>query len=352
VSNFKEEQTVTREEVARAAGVGTGTVSRVLSGKGSVKPATRARVAQVAEDLGYRPNAVASLLAQQRRRPRGASQRLKIAYLGPNRYQDPYLEEASELAGVDTESFVAGDFGDLREALRILWHRGVQGLMLNLTRFPWSEEEARRADWSGFAVVKHNRIYPSLRFHVVRHSPFDYMTTALRRIIDRGYRKIAVLLLQSGSDQDDHARLGAVLAANELLKRKGGEILWHIWSGTGPDFDPVTDSWLRAQKPDAVLAYVWPMLDELALAGWKFPKDVAAATVYRPVGNADWRLPPVSGCDPAHGSILARSISALKQMIARGEYGFPAIQNEFVVEPTWFEGELLPERSLGSETGK
>lgn len=51
-------------EVARAAGVGTGTVSRVLNDSSSVRPATRARVLDVIEKLDYRPSRLASGLSK------------------------------------------------------------------------------------------------------------------------------------------------------------------------------------------------------------------------------------------------------------------------------------------------
>src|SRR4051794_23148140 len=49
----------TIRDVAREAGVGVGTVSRVLSGHASVAPATRARVQTAMEQLNYHPSAVA-----------------------------------------------------------------------------------------------------------------------------------------------------------------------------------------------------------------------------------------------------------------------------------------------------
>ena len=44
---------VDMKEVAAAAGVSTATVSRVLSQSGYASPATRARVTEVADRLGY-----------------------------------------------------------------------------------------------------------------------------------------------------------------------------------------------------------------------------------------------------------------------------------------------------------
>lgn len=57
--------TVTIKDVAKAAGVSLGTVSRVLRNHGSVKPSTRERVLQVIEELNYHPNALARQLRTQ-----------------------------------------------------------------------------------------------------------------------------------------------------------------------------------------------------------------------------------------------------------------------------------------------
>ena len=53
-------------DVAHAAGVSHQTVSRVLNGHSGVRPATRARVLQAVEQLGYRPNLAARALASRR----------------------------------------------------------------------------------------------------------------------------------------------------------------------------------------------------------------------------------------------------------------------------------------------
>ena len=53
-------------DVAQAAGVSTGTVSRVLNGRPGVKPATRAAVLQVVSRLEYRPDTAARQLSGSR----------------------------------------------------------------------------------------------------------------------------------------------------------------------------------------------------------------------------------------------------------------------------------------------
>lgn len=57
---------VTIREVAARAGVGAGTVSRVLNDSGHVSPATRARVLDAIEVLRYRPNPLARGLSRGR----------------------------------------------------------------------------------------------------------------------------------------------------------------------------------------------------------------------------------------------------------------------------------------------
>ncbi len=51
------------KQVAEAAGVSITTVSHALNGKGRLQEETRRRVRQIAEELGYRPNATARNLA-------------------------------------------------------------------------------------------------------------------------------------------------------------------------------------------------------------------------------------------------------------------------------------------------
>lgn len=59
---------VTSIEVAKAAGVSQSTVSRVFSSDGKVSEKTRKRVLEVAEKLGYQPNAIArGLITNQTR---------------------------------------------------------------------------------------------------------------------------------------------------------------------------------------------------------------------------------------------------------------------------------------------
>ena len=62
----KETNKVTINDVAKAAGVSKGTVDRVLHNRGEVSAKSRETVLKVIEELGFKPNIYASLLASQK----------------------------------------------------------------------------------------------------------------------------------------------------------------------------------------------------------------------------------------------------------------------------------------------
>jgi LacI family transcriptional regulator len=66
-SGFGVSPAATLHDVAREAGVSTATVSRVVHGQDRVRPATRARVLEVIEALGYVPDSTAQSMVRQRK---------------------------------------------------------------------------------------------------------------------------------------------------------------------------------------------------------------------------------------------------------------------------------------------
>ena len=79
----------TLNEVARAAGVGTTTVSRVINGGQRVDPETLARVQRAIDTLGYMPSQAARILKGDRTRAIG----LVIPSIA-----DPFFSSCAEAA--------------------------------------------------------------------------------------------------------------------------------------------------------------------------------------------------------------------------------------------------------------
>jgi len=122
----------TIKDVARLAGVGLGTASRVVSGKGSVSPATLERVRKAIDELGFRPSHAARALLSGTSRMVG----VYIPVLSGTFYT-PILQI------IDTELRAAGlhmvvafgvGLGDARrqaiEGIEFLVERGCDGIIM------------------------------------------------------------------------------------------------------------------------------------------------------------------------------------------------------------------------------
>ena len=122
----------TIKDVARLAGVGLGTASRVVSGKGSVSPATLERVRKAIDELNFRPSHAARALLSGTSRMVG----VYIPVLSGTFYP-PILQI------IDTELRAAGlhmvvafgvGLGDARnqaiEGIEFLIERGCDGLIM------------------------------------------------------------------------------------------------------------------------------------------------------------------------------------------------------------------------------
>lgn len=117
-------------DVANHSGVSHQTVSRVLNKHPNVREATRARVLEAMEELGYRPNPAARALAS------GKSKTLGVATLDSSLYGPvstlQAVQEAAQHHGylVSTVSVPVLDRHSLRDALRRLTAQSLDGIIV------------------------------------------------------------------------------------------------------------------------------------------------------------------------------------------------------------------------------
>jgi len=120
---------LTMKEVARAAGVSTQTVSRVLNNRPDVAPATLARVQQVIADTGYAPNAFARSLTQGRSHTLGVIA-FGLDLVGPAGVLTGIDQQAAELGySISLHLVHAPDIRDASQVIRSLAARQVDGIV-------------------------------------------------------------------------------------------------------------------------------------------------------------------------------------------------------------------------------
>ena len=132
------------EDVAKRAGVGTATVSRVLNGHPGVKSSTRARVLRAAEELKYKPNLHARTLAGRQNRVLG----IVMANLYNPFFTDIYHAIETHARQCGYEILLANSSQDVK-LLKTSVHRLLGQQVAGLGVFPEMEpailEELREA---------------------------------------------------------------------------------------------------------------------------------------------------------------------------------------------------------------
>jgi LacI family transcriptional regulator/LacI family repressor for deo operon, udp, cdd, tsx, nupC, and nupG len=179
---------VTIFDVAQAAGVGIGTVSRVINGSPLVSPATRARVTQAIDQLGYEPSPVARAFGRRR------TQQLEL--LVPL-FVEPFffdLARGIEDALADLEySLVVRTIADRADRDRVFeecCRRGrADGVLVIWT--PPTESFVERVEAEGYPTVLLNATHRRLSSVAVDHD--GSASKAVRYCQRIGHRRIALV---------------------------------------------------------------------------------------------------------------------------------------------------------------
>lgn len=205
------------EDVARLAGVGRGTVSRVVNGQGSVSPAMIERVKKAIAALDFRPSHAGRALAD------GLSQLIGVYVPAPNgSFYLPILHVIdTQLRGAGRQMMVAfgRDRGDTREeaieGLAFLSARGCDGLVAMTTQL--HEEDIAGLGPMGGRLVLLNDRFDSIAEQCFTVDHAEGGRIAARAMLELKHRKFAII---GGPDSapDNRARIAGF---KDELERAG-----------------------------------------------------------------------------------------------------------------------------------
>ena len=181
----------TLSEVAKKAGVGTTTVSRVINGGQRVDPKTLARVQLAIERLGYMPNQAARILKGDRTRT--------IGFIIPS-IADPFFSSCAEAAQAivranDSVLIVLTTQNDPTaelDAVNMLMRHRVDGLIIA----PCNAEDGllgRMLDRVSTPVVTLDRPIQGSSIPSILADNFAGAAMATQHLIDHGYKRIVCL---------------------------------------------------------------------------------------------------------------------------------------------------------------
>ncbi len=186
-------------DIARAAGVGEGTVGRALRGKGYVSPATRERILRVAASLNYQPNHIARSLVL------GKSDLVGIVASASDAAAfDPYLElvepgiqEAgySVLFYMLTSTSPDSETGIFREIIG----KRVAGAIVMPSSLASDPKPYKMLLNSGVKVVVTNRNIPGIRTPQIVFDHYGSARLATDHLTSLGHRNIVYLAIPETS---------------------------------------------------------------------------------------------------------------------------------------------------------
>ncbi|HVJ07013.1 MAG TPA: LacI family DNA-binding transcriptional regulator [Acidisarcina sp.] len=185
----------TLSDVARKAGVGITTVSRVVNGGDQVSPQTLQRVKKVIQQMGFIPNQAARVLKGERTKI--------IGILIPS-IADPFFSTCAEAAqqiarANDSLLIVAGTNNDPRlemESIRLLLRHSADGLLLVPANDQNSELAAFLNSMSAAAVAFDRPVFSSRIGSVVTDN-LEAAYRATQHLIQHGHQRILCLCGES-----------------------------------------------------------------------------------------------------------------------------------------------------------
>ena len=330
---------VTLRDVAQKAGVHVTTVSLALRNHASIPEATRERIRQIAEKMGYRPDPMLSALCSYRRVLKPVAAHPAIAYLTEWPTRDAWLAEEAHARIYKGARARAEQLGYLFQPIwlgepgmtaarwnKVLWTQNFSGLIIA----PLPGLGHSNLDWSRFSAI---RIDPSLlvspRLHSVGNNQYRCMQIAVREARARGYRRIGFAIKKLDNERVDLLWSAGLLA--EQADHGNEELIPPlIPSQWGAD---AFKEWFLRCRPDVVLSTHLKALVWMKELGLRIPKDVGFIDLdcMDPSGGR-------AGVSQNHENVGAAAVDGLTRMIQQNERGIPAVPQTTYLDGDWVDG--------------
>lgn len=335
---------VTVRDIAKKAGVSAMTVSRALRKHPNISAETRAKVEQVAKQLGYRPNPLVSALMSYRRAVKPIRMHVCLGFITnfPTRdgwksrksYQEFFQGalESADRHGYRMEEFWLREPGMTAQRLgNILSYRRINGLIIAPLPVPQGH---LRLDWDKFSAVTFTYTLARPTLHRVVNHQFRAMRTAIRQLRKLGYRRMGLAMPASLDRRVDNQWVGSFLVEQQRLKAEDRVPLCVIDDREWNEGSFV--EWFRKHQPDVVISQQPKILDWLQNLGRRVPQDVGFVHMNCPDESGEF-----AGIYQNNLLIGQAAVDFLVGMLQRNERGIPAVPHTVLVEGTWVDGKTI-----------
>ena len=210
---------ITEADVAARLGLSRATVSRALHGTGRVSLPTRRRVLEMADQMGYVPNVMASELAAGRTRTVGLL--LRDSCNPAYGLLHARLQSAAHRLGVEILTVTAtGDVGASRQiaGLRRLLGMRVSGLIVATGDVPSEQLLPFR---EAVPMIRAGRPESDPGIHAVTYDEAHHARLLVDHALEHGHRRVAVLVPAPQVSLPESVRASNMV---RLLEAAGAEV--------------------------------------------------------------------------------------------------------------------------------
>lgn len=308
----------TIKQVAKAAGVSTQTVSRVINNRPDVAPETRKRVLRVIDELDYQPSALARSLIQQRSYTLGVVT-AGLKFIGPSRTLNGITGETEELGySLLLQELPRFDTEDIKPLVQNLLARHVDGIVWAVPEVGdnrrWIDEILD--DIPVPVVFLTMRPHPGISTVAIDNYAGGVLVT--QHFLDQGRRKIGHIC----GPLDWWEARQRKLAWEDTLKKAGIEVTQDHW---------VEGNWSSASGAEAIaeLLQSYPEMnavfvanDQMALSvlqaahrqNLQVPGDLAVAG-FDNIAESEFFWPPLTTINHNQFELGCRAIQELVRRI-------------------------------------
>ncbi|WP_157956711.1 LacI family DNA-binding transcriptional regulator [Salinicola halimionae] len=319
--------------MAKAAGVGMGTVSRVINDSGYVGKETRQRVQAAIESLSFKPNFIASGMRSNRLRSIGV-----IVSDITNPMFATIVQKAQQiLLENDYQLFlgVTNDDPALEAQLfQTLEHQGVSGIMATLNDDS-SPQTAALIESLGVPVVLLNRALVHGRATVVASEQETGCREAVDHLVEQGHRRIGLLITDQTTlpGRERHSAITTALARHRLASPP--ELIATVRHDVSSGYQAMAKLMTLETRPSAVVVgsnrALIGALDYLRQNHLHYPQDVSIIG-FDETDVTRLLSPAITIVNRDYGALTTTAVDLLLQRINK-----PLRTTETVLQPTWLE---------------
>lgn len=350
-------QNPTIRDVARAAGVCAATASLALRNDSRLKKSTCEKVQGIAEQLGYRTNAVVSQLLAQLRTSRVPKYQATLGIINASEnpgimdevptfreWRAGYRERAFEL-GYGVDELWLHEMGMSPHRLASILHaRNIHGVLVAACLGNGELPSGFNEIWTDFACVVIGVCNVRPLTHLACNDQYFTVWLAVEEALRLGYSRPALVINQDVDDLLNCRFSGAFLAAQNKLSAKQKVPPFYYRSPLDLPASNMAsvenkkrfNEWLKRHQPDVILCM------HTEIKGWvesSRPGDPSQVGLI----HLDWseQLQGWAGVNQNSRLVGAAGVDLLVGLLHRNELGIPSFPKSLMVESSWVAGDTV-----------